>query len=295
MADVSSTLNPAKRSRDDIDQTPSPRRSPSSCTLAPSGKKRRTLAVKASKLAEFVTANRAPGPDPYRILPMPTTEWIQLRFTLDRFKGVYRVVQVPSNYNFANLHTLVQYLFGWNGFHSHRARVYTNVEMYKSAGRLGCIKSYGQAPPYPDDWRIQDMRPEVQEMEDYIWQRQNGDAAIYEVVAIGKNSGKHKDSRGMFSDYSWHYKVEDNELSLADVWNIEEDKNVSKGEFSNENVGIIYEYEIGCEISSYSIFELFLMQCRSLVCARHHRRWVLHKPYAWQRYLCCLDQGRAVC
>jgi hypothetical protein len=260
-----STLASGKRPRD-ADQ-PEKENIPSD-NAQPGVKKRRfTTASLAARLTEKEATPPPKGPDPYRTIPPPSTEWIQLRFQLNRFQGVYRVVQVPTNYTFANLHTLIQYLFGWNGYHSHQTRVYTNVEMYKSANRKGCIKSYGQAPPMPEEWIIPNLSPELQESERYWWNVRNAEAAIYEVVAVGKNQGKYKDSRGCFSDYSWHYKAEDPELTLGDVWNLDEEKNVSKGEYSNRNIGLIYEYELGCGSSLFlshicSYNSIFVVQVR---------------------------------
>ncbi|KAJ3487573.1 hypothetical protein NLJ89_g11699 [Agrocybe chaxingu] len=161
---------------------------------------------------------------------------------LHKFKGVYRIVEVPLNYTFANLHTLVQYIFGWQGNHSHRARVYTNVEMYKSLGRENWIKSFGQAPPCPEEWYTERMDEDTRASVRYWFERQHEDAAIYEVVAVGKDTK----SRGPFMDYDWHYKVQDHELTLGEIWNEDEDLNFSAGSWKNREIGIVYEYEIGC-------------------------------------------------
>ncbi|KAF8968995.1 hypothetical protein BDZ97DRAFT_1915685 [Flammula alnicola] len=242
MTDISA-LSSGKRPRDDIDL---PQKENVASNPIVSGGKKRRIVSDSLLLSKQAPPPQPTGPDPYRTIPPPTHEWIQLRFQLNRFKGVYRIVQVPVNYTFANLHTLVQYLFGWNGIHTHKTRVYTNVEMYKSANREGCIKSYGQAPEYPEGWVIPTLSEELQEQTLSWWNISNSEAAIYEVVASGKNQGKLKNSRGYFLDYSWHYKVEDPELTLGDVWNIDEEKNVSKGEYTNHHVGLIYEYELNC-------------------------------------------------
>ena len=67
---------------------------------------------------------------------------------------------------------------------------------------------------------------------------------MYEVVATGKNQGKTQKSCGYFPDCGWNYRVEDQELTLGDVWDIDDENNVSKGEYRNRNIGIIYEYEL---------------------------------------------------
>ncbi|KDR82355.1 hypothetical protein GALMADRAFT_818156 [Galerina marginata CBS 339.88] len=208
------------------------------------GKKRRVDAD-----AFYSSESDRGGPDLYTTFPAPTNDYIQLRFQLQRFKGVYRTVQVPITYTFANLHTLLQYLFGWSGRRSHRTRVYTNVEIYtsQSAKQVGCIKKKGQVPEYPAELARDDahLSEELQEVLRTRFEIENRDAAIYEVVAVGKNKG----GRGYFGDYSWHYKVEDPELALSDIWNVDEEENLSGGE-SNETIGLIYDYEIN---SSWSV------------------------------------------
>ncbi|KDQ62170.1 hypothetical protein JAAARDRAFT_189531 [Jaapia argillacea MUCL 33604] len=78
-------------------------------------------------------------PDPHTTLPTPTSEFIQLRFQLARFKGVFRIVQLPQNYTFANLHTFIQFAFGWGGSHAHQSFVWSNVEMYSGNYKKGEI------------------------------------------------------------------------------------------------------------------------------------------------------------
>ncbi|KAJ6589599.1 hypothetical protein B0H19DRAFT_1303954 [Mycena capillaripes] len=85
-------------------------------------------ATQATKKARLEVA--APVSNPYKTLPPPTSSFIQLRFQLARFKGVYRVARIPLNYSFANLYKLVLFMFGWSGDHAHRASVYSHVEMY---------------------------------------------------------------------------------------------------------------------------------------------------------------------
>ena len=239
-----STLAQGKRPRD---SDPSEKDNAASDTLLSGVKKRRrytTDVLVSPELLKIKPKVRSFGSDPYFTLPPATDTWIKLRFQLNRFQGVYRVVQVPINYTFANMHTLIQYLFGWNGSHSHQTRVYTNVEMYRSANRKGSIKSYGQARVYPEGRVVANLSEEMQEKTLNWWNITNGEAAVYEVVATGKNQGKTQKSCGYFPDCGWNYRVEDQELTLGDVWDIDDENNVSKGEYRNRNIGIIYEYEL---------------------------------------------------
>lgn len=87
--------------------------------------------------------------NPYLTLPAPTTSYIQLRMQLCRFKGVYRQVRVPTNYTLANLHTLIQYLFGWSGGHLHQSKVWADVEMYSGNYKAYHIKDKGRIGPFP--------------------------------------------------------------------------------------------------------------------------------------------------
>lgn len=84
--------------------------------------------------------------------PRKTTDYIQLRFQLARFR-VYRLVQLPLSFSFANLHTLIQYMFGWSDSHLHRAEVFSNVVLFDdgdSEPLVGTIKSCGRKRPLED-------------------------------------------------------------------------------------------------------------------------------------------------
>ncbi|KIK94743.1 hypothetical protein PAXRUDRAFT_428267 [Paxillus rubicundulus Ve08.2h10] len=89
------------------------------------------------------------GPDPYTILPQITTDYIQLRFQLARF-GVHRIVRLPLTFTFANLHTLIQYMFGWSDSHLHQAEVFPNVVLHSDKKLPGFIKSCGRKRPIED-------------------------------------------------------------------------------------------------------------------------------------------------
>lgn len=83
--------------------------------------------------------------------PRKTTDYIRLRFQLARFR-VYRVVQLPLTFTFANLHTLIQYMFGWSDSHLHHAEVFPNVVLCDgdSESMKGTIKSCGRTRPLED-------------------------------------------------------------------------------------------------------------------------------------------------
>lgn len=186
--------------------------------------------VKKQKVdpASTVLPSVPKDPDLYRTLPAPTHEYVQLRFQLQGQKGVYRSVQLPLNYTFAHLHTLIQYLFGWSGKGTHKARAYTNVETHKlGTVKEGCIKKKGEAPEPPDC---------LDEITGHIFEVQHADAAIYEVVPVGQNTNGP-------SDFTYHHKLNDHELELNEVWNEDEDQNLSRGESINDTIGVIYEYD----------------------------------------------------
>lgn len=72
---------------------------------------------------EHDEASEVDQEDPYTTLPPQTKEYIQLRFQLARFKGVFRTVQLPLTFTFANLHKFIMFAFGWSDGHAHQAEV----------------------------------------------------------------------------------------------------------------------------------------------------------------------------
>jgi len=172
--------------------------------------------------------------DPYTTLPPPSTSYMQLRFQLCGFKHVYRVVQLPLSYTFANLHTLLLFLFGWNGSHLHQSHVYSHVKMYSKNTKPGHMKKYGRVPPLPE-WISPDDEREI-----YFWELQHPDSAIYEVVPQGSNRRS-----GGGHDFRYETRVEDQELTLGEVWNVKERQNASQGECTNLEMGIQYQYDLG--------------------------------------------------
>lgn len=170
----------------------------------------------------------------YTTLPPPTKSYIQLRLQLSRFKGVYRIVQLPLTFTFANLHRFILYVFGWNGSHAHQAYVWTNVELYKT--KPGEIKKCGRAPPLPEE-------PSDWELQYWDWFVMGKREPVHYVVAKGQG----KRGQGYFDEYLSATTKEDQELTLGDLWNLDEDQNISEGECDNEEIGIKYEYDLGCE------------------------------------------------
>jgi hypothetical protein len=104
----------------------------------------------------------------------------------------------------------------------------------------GHVMKYGTVPPLPE-W----IRPD-DEREIYFWKLQHPDSAIYEVVPQQhKPLSQHPLS---FPDFSYLTRVQDQELTLGQVWNVEtleSRRNASNGECDNEEIGIKYEYDLG--------------------------------------------------
>jgi hypothetical protein len=192
-------------------------------------------ARQATKKARLEVSTRAA--DPYTTLPPPTTSFIQLRFQLARFKGVYRVARIPLNYTFANLYKLILLMFGWSGDHLHRASVYSHIEMYSGNYKAGHIKKYGKpaAVPETDD----------EGMQRYYELTRRTDIAEYEVVMKGRSTRLR--GRGPFDDYldDAEVRIEDQNLRLSQVWNQKLRRNGSQGACSNKQMGVIYEYDLG--------------------------------------------------
>ncbi|KAJ7174186.1 hypothetical protein C8R43DRAFT_1102645 [Mycena crocata] len=181
--------------------------------------------------------------DPYTTLPPPTTSFIQLRFQLARFKGVYRVAKIPLNYTFANLYRLIVFMFGWSGEHTHRARVYSHIEMYSGNYKAGHIKKYGKPEPMPEGYESDELMAQHHEL------MRRKDIAEYEVVVQGRSTKLR--GRNYFGDFvdNADEVVEDQNLCLSQVWNRKLRRNGSKGACTNKEMGIIYEYDLGASWS----------------------------------------------
>lgn len=181
----------------------------------------------------------SPPTNPYVTLPDPSTSYIQLRFQLVHFSGVYRTVKVPLNYTFANLHTLIQFLFGWSNSHLHVSQVYTHVTMYSTWGsKAWHMKRFGH-PPSPPEWLLNDASDPARET--YFWNLKHENAAFYRVEAMTRRRRRAKaDNFGEGGDY--RKRVEDQELTLAMVWDPVKNRNLTRGECENTELGIQYEY-----------------------------------------------------
>jgi hypothetical protein len=108
--------------------------------------------------------------------------------------------------------------------------------MHKSSTKIGHMKKYGKVPP-PPEWISPDDEREM-----YFWRLQHPDTAIYEVLPESES----RVMRGNygFDDFSYESSVKDHQLILGDVWNTATEKNASKGECTNTEIGIKYEYDL---------------------------------------------------
>lgn len=159
--------------------------------------------------------------------PRETTDYIQLRFQLARFQ-VYRIVQLPLTFTFSNLHTLIQYMFGWSDSHLHHAEVFPNTVLHDEEGLLGTIKSCGRKRP-PEDYELGDYWAMDH------WQRfVPADQPIYRVQ-LKVTSRKDKIDRVM--------TMEEKGVALESIWTHNEAHNVSDGQCSNAQIAIIYTYD----------------------------------------------------
>jgi hypothetical protein len=103
----------------------------------------------------------------------------------------------------------------------------------------GHMKKYGIVPPLPE-WIEPDDEREI-----YFWKLQHPDCAIYEVIPQQRK--RPSGNGGGFEDYRSLTRVQDQELTLGQVWNAEKQRNASDGECANEEIGIKYEYDLGGE------------------------------------------------
>ncbi|KAI0041984.1 hypothetical protein FA95DRAFT_1610563 [Auriscalpium vulgare] len=180
------------------------------------------------------SASKRARPDPYFTLPPPTTQYITLYIMLMRFKRVFRVVEVPLNYTFANLHTLMQFLFGWSGDHLHEVEVFDCVTLLKT--RKGEIKEAGRIPAHQ------------RELSD--WYAVNGTGRIARQFKGSDPMWKVTTRKPRKNEW-WDLEVEnrlDAEATLGEVWNVDEKQNLSyrtEGDSSNEEIAIKYKYDLG--------------------------------------------------
>ncbi|KAG1749204.1 hypothetical protein EDB19DRAFT_178079 [Suillus lakei] len=188
----------------------------------------------AVKNSEKMGRSKPSRPDPYTTLPAKTTSYIQLRFQLMNFANVYRIVQLPVTFTFANLHMLIQYMFGWSNSHMHRAEVVSYVVMHDPNGDLaGTMKRWGRKPMLGVF-----LGGEEEEFGDRIsWKFERDDNPIYLVDEFGVRP------EGFGEDYA--KSIKDSHLKLGEIWTTDFANNASLGESPNGDIGIIYEYDFG--------------------------------------------------
>ncbi|KAJ7133285.1 hypothetical protein C8R44DRAFT_730465 [Mycena epipterygia] len=176
--------------------------------------------------------------DPYKTLPPPTTSFVQLRFQLARFKGVYRV---PLNYTFANLYTPILFMFGRSVNHAHRENVYSHVETCSRNYKAGHIQKYGKPAPLPDT--------DDEVMLGFYELTRRTDIAEHELVRKGRSTKAR--GRWDFDDFDdTEVRVEDQDLCLSLVWNEKLRRNGNKGACTKREMGVIYEYDLGPPLKS---------------------------------------------
>lgn len=161
--------------------------------------------------------------------PRETTDYIQLRFQLARF-GVYRIVRLPRTFTFANLHTLIQYMFGWSDSHLHHAEVFPNVVLHDDEELIGTIKSCGRKRPLEhyelgDRWAIDH------------WRR--FEPANQPIYRVQPKVTRRKD------EFDSVMTMEEKGLTLESIWSHNEANNVSDGQCSNIQIAIVYTYDLG--------------------------------------------------
>ena len=163
--------------------------------------------------------------------PRKTADYIQLRFQLARFR-VFRTVQLPLTFTFANLHRLIQYMFGWSDSHLHRSEVFPNVVLFDgdSEALVGTIKSCGRRRPL-EDYELGDPRAIDH------WRRfEPENQPIYRVQP---KVTRRKD------EFDGVMLMEEKSLTLESIWSRNEANNVSDGQCSNSQIAIIYTYDFG--------------------------------------------------
>lgn len=172
------------------------------------------------------------APDPAWVLPAPTRDYITLYITLPRLE-VWRVVEVPVNYSFALLHTLLQFLFGWSHSHPHQFAVYDGITISRTC--KGEIEETGRVLK-PDIELFESLHSDHSETHMY---RIKGEDPIWRVGSSSESS------RSQGED-NWVIEKDEQSVTLGDVWNQEEDQNLSymtDGQSSNEQIAIKYEYD----------------------------------------------------
>ena len=186
-------------------------------------------------------------PDPAWTLPAPTRDYITLYITLPRLE-VWRIVEVPVNYSFALLHTFLQFLFGWSNSHPHQFAVYDGITISRTC--KGQIEEAGRVLK-PDIELFESLYPDHSETH---MDRIKGEDPIWRVGSSSESS------RSQGED-NWVIEKEEQSVTLGDVWNQEEDQNLSymtDGQSSNEQIAIKYEYDFDGELASSALLSQIL-------------------------------------
>ncbi|KAJ3934850.1 MAG: hypothetical protein NXY57DRAFT_889267, partial [Lentinula lateritia] len=169
-------------------------------------------------------------------LPPPISSYVQLRIQLCRFEGVWRQVRVLTNYPFANIHTLIQYLFGWCGGHLHQAKVWADVEMYSGKYKAYHIKIKGRIGPFLD---FLDPDNTHHLAEHYYFGR---DRTLAEYDVRLNSSRKRNYSQDLGDQF---VIVEDDQSTIGQVWNRQLTHNACRGKCLDKEIAIEYEYDLG--------------------------------------------------
>ncbi|KIJ17918.1 hypothetical protein PAXINDRAFT_179776 [Paxillus involutus ATCC 200175] len=123
-------------------------------------------------------------------------------------------------------------MFGWSNSHLHQAEVFPNVVLHSDKKLPGTIKSCGRKRPL-EDYELGDA------LAIDHWKRfEMADRPIYRVQPKVRQRKDEFDSI---------MTMEDKILTLESIWTPNEKNNVSDGECSNAEVGIVYVYDLGDE------------------------------------------------
>lgn len=190
-------------------------------------------------------------PDPTSLLPLSSDTFIQLRFQLCRFKGVYRVARLPLSFTFAHLYKFILLIFGWSGHHAHQAEVVTHAVLYSANWKRGEIKKHRsfRVPEEPD-------REDVEEHREWVWSyaRNSRDPAMRVTSRGSRRVHPPPDPNDPWDVLMAKLEVpvkKDSEVTLGDIWAMKSRNNLSKGECKNLEIAIKFEYDLGGECSPH--------------------------------------------
>ncbi|KAI0632162.1 hypothetical protein C8Q77DRAFT_905523 [Trametes polyzona] len=188
-------------------------------------------------------------------LPEPSDTYIQLRFQLCRFKGVYRIARLPLSFTFAHLYRYLLFLFGRSGMHLHQFEVHSHVELYSDTYRPGEIKAHRtfRFPPEPDRnedpraWQAWSML-ERKGMEDPVLRVGTGQRYDFDNEMMKGKGLPPLDMDSPFDRLWAQVQVpyrRDEEVTLGGIWNADREQNISGGVCCNSNLAIKFEYDLG--------------------------------------------------